>query len=166
MRDAFGGVFTINLFLVFIFIFVAFTAVSLNYAKAFRVKNRVIDFLEENEIVSLNETSFSNKLGKLDTILQDSTYNKTCEDGNGTIKSIEGNAIGYCYNGIVILESSEEPVSGTNSSIIKYQVITYADWNLGALNKILALGGRDETSESYVAGTWAIKGEAKVVSRG
>ena len=54
MRDAFGGVFMIRLFLVFIVIYVAFTAVSLNYAKAFRIKNEIISFIEENEITSLN----------------------------------------------------------------------------------------------------------------
>ena len=43
MRDSFGGVFMTNLFLVFIFIYVAFTAVSLNYAKAFKVKNKTLN---------------------------------------------------------------------------------------------------------------------------
>ena len=79
---------------------------------------------------------------------------------------MEGNNTGYCYNGVVILKNSEESVAGTNSKIIKYQVITYADWNIGMLNKILALSGRNENSEQYVTGTWEIRGEAKVVSRG
>ena len=51
MRDAFGGEFMIRLFLVFIFIYIMFSAVSLNYAKAFRLKNSVIDYLEKNEIL-------------------------------------------------------------------------------------------------------------------
>ena len=55
MRDAFGGVFTMNMLLVFIFIYVAFSAVSLTYAKAFRVKNHVIDYIEQNEIIDLDE---------------------------------------------------------------------------------------------------------------
>ena len=48
MRDAYGGIFMVRLFLVFIVIYVAFTAVSLNYAKAFRLKNKLIDYVEEN----------------------------------------------------------------------------------------------------------------------
>ena len=55
MRDAFGGVFTMNLLLVFIFIYVAVTAVSLNYAKAFRAKNAVIDFIEQKEVTDLDK---------------------------------------------------------------------------------------------------------------
>lgn len=166
MRDAFGGVFMIRLFLVFIVIYVAFTAVSLNYAKAFRIKNEIISFIEENEITSLNSANFNNKLGKLDLILNNANYNKTCTNGNETIKSTEGNIIGYCYNGIVILKQSEEKIEGTQSKIIKYQVTTFADWNIGVLNKILALGGSQENSEEYVTGAWAINGEAKVVLRG
>lgn len=166
MRDAFGGVFMIRLFLVFIVIYVAFTAVSLNYAKAFRIKNSVISFIEENEITNLDNSHIEKKLDKLNTILTNANYNKTCKNGNGTIKSVEGINEGYCYNGVVILKESEEHVTGTSSKIIKYQVITYADWNIGMLNKILVLGGKKETSEEYVTGTWKIKGEAKVVSRG
>ena len=93
MRDSFGGVFMIRLFLVFIFIFVAFTAISLNYAKAFRIKNKIIDFIEENEIISLSEKKFGSKIEKLDTILQKANYNKNCTDGNGSIMTQEGKVI-------------------------------------------------------------------------
>lgn len=165
MRDSFGGVFMIRLFLVFIFIYVAFAAVSLNYAKAFRIKNKVISFIEENEIISLEQSSIGNKLEQLNLILQNANYNKVCTNGNGPIKE-DTITIGYCYNGIVIMKTSEEKINGTESHVIKYTVTTFADWNLGALNKILVLGGKQENSEEYVTGTWAINGEAKVVLRG
>lgn len=162
MRDAFGGVFMIKLFLVFIVIYVAFSAISLNYAKAFRIKNKIIDFIEENEIIDLN-TYFSkgnNKaLKELNQILDDANYNKECKNGNGVISSKEGTTTGYCYNGIVI--ELTEKVSNTQT----YTVYTYADWNLGVLNMILALGGQNKNSQSYVNGTWEISGEAKVVIR-
>ena len=47
MRDAFGGSFMIMIFLVFIMVYISFTAVALSYAKAFKVKNAVIDFTEK-----------------------------------------------------------------------------------------------------------------------
>lgn len=165
MRDAFGGVFMTNLFLVFIFIYVAFTAVSLNYAKAYRVKNSIIDFIEENEIVEFNSSKFRDKLDDLDNILQNASYHKECNGGNGNVVSALGKIDGYCYNGIVILKDREEKVAGTSSTNIYYKVLTYADWNLGALNKILALGGKKEDSEAVVSGTWEITGEAKVVKK-
>ena len=70
MRDAFGGIFMFNLFIVFIFIFVAFSAVSLTYAKAFRLKNSLISYVEEKEIISLNKK----KKNKTDL---------DCKDGDG-----------------------------------------------------------------------------------
>ena len=56
MRDAFGGAFMIKLFLVFILIYVCFIALALNYAKAFKVKNKIIDYLETNEIILESNT--------------------------------------------------------------------------------------------------------------
>lgn len=202
MRDAFGGEFMIRFLLVFIFIYVAFTAVSLNYAKAFRVKNAVIDFVEQNEIKDLDEYFSSGMTGldpimatiyqqidaavgivgfnaatkstsKLDEILADLSYNKTCDSLGYT----EGQAIttrpgkinrktsvyGYCYKGVVITKKEEQQVEGANSKIVYYEVITYADWQLGALSKLLALAGKKASSDSIPNGSWAVKGEAKVV---
>ena len=49
MKESFGGVFIINLLLVFIVIFISFMAVTISYAKAFRVKNQVINLVEQNQ---------------------------------------------------------------------------------------------------------------------
>ena len=167
MRDAFGGVFTMNFMLVFIFIFVAFSAISLNYAKAFRLKNFIIDFVEENEIVNLSDIDA--KTDELNSILNKANYYKPerCPNSNnGIIKNTEGTKdTAYCYNGIYIYEISRQTVEETNKQIIQYGIITYADWNLGALNKILALGGKDENSEAYITGLWPINGEAQVVGK-
>ena len=47
MRESFGGAFMIKLVLVFIVVYISFMAVAINYAKAFRVKNQVINILEQ-----------------------------------------------------------------------------------------------------------------------
>lgn len=49
MRDAFGGAFLIKLFLIFLGVYIAFMAVALNYAKAFKVKNYIINVIEQYE---------------------------------------------------------------------------------------------------------------------
>ena len=162
MRDAFGGVFMIRLFLVFIVIYVAFTAISLNYAKAFRVKNKVIDFVETNEITDLNSffsTGNGGNIAKLDRILDNANYNQTCQNGNGVVEYQDGELPGYCYRGIFI-----KIIKKQNNSIY-YQINTAADWNLGTLNMILALGGASQNSESIIKGSWIISGEAQVPVR-
>ena len=167
MRDAFGGVFMFNLFIVFIFIYTAFAAISLTYAKAFRLKNSLISFVEENEIITLS--NFKNKYeDQLNTILGESSYYKTCDSigYNETQEIIKDNkTIEYCQGGVVFRLISQEEVESTGSYLIKYEVVTYADWNLGVLNKLLALGGQSEDSQSPLDGAWAIKGEAQVIQR-
>ncbi len=164
MRDSFGGIFMFRLMIVFIFIFVTFTAVSLNYAKAFRIKNGIIDFIEQEEIYSLDtlfKSASPNKLSKLNAILDNANYNKECQnvDSNGKVKRDQGDKVAYCYRGIIIEEE------GVVNKTIVYNVYTYASWNLGALNMILALGGQSPNSENVVDGTWEIKGEARVSAR-
>lgn len=61
MRDAFGGTFMIKLMLTFLAVYIAFIAVALNYAKAFRVKNKIIDIIEQNE--GMEESDFDNISG-------------------------------------------------------------------------------------------------------
>ena len=73
MRDAFGGTFMIKLMLIFLAIYIAFIAVALNYAKAFRVKNKIIDIIEQNEgIDDYNDTN--GVLGDINTYLGQVSY--------------------------------------------------------------------------------------------
>lgn len=159
MRDAFGGVFMIRLLLVFLFIYVSFTAVSLNYAKAFRIKNKVIDLIEQEEILDLKayyQKGSGSGLAKLDKILSNANYNKTCTNGNGELSRKDGEPYAICYKGIVIEET------GTTNNYKNYKVYTYANWNLGTLNMIFRLGGQSENSGDIVSGAWEITGDAKV----
>ena len=168
MRDAFGGVFMARLMLVFIVVYVAFTAVSFKYAKSFRVKNKVIDFVEQNQILDLD--LFFNKgnnssLSNLNEVLLAADYNVTCNalglnDGNIVDQQTE-KVVGYCYNGIVITKNEQK----SDENTIYYTINTYANWELGFLNNILALGGRDPNSEKSIGGRWKITGEAIVVNK-
>lgn len=154
MRDAFGGVFMMRLMLVFIVVFVGFGAISLNYAKAFRIKNKVIDLIEQQEIKNI--TNVKNYTSKLDAIVTNADYNISCNKEE--IKNDTGKVIGICYKGIVITENNEH----NNSDYIYYDVLTYGGWNLNFLNMLLALGGEAQNSEEPMHGRWKITGEAKV----
>ena len=61
MRDAVGGTFMIKLILVFLAVYIIFMGAALNYAKAFRVKNKVMDIIEQNE--GMEEADFNNLSG-------------------------------------------------------------------------------------------------------
>ena len=74
MRDAFGGTFMIQLLLIFLAIYVAFVAVALNFAKAFRVKNQIIDIIEQNEGIDYTDTSDNGTLKQIDNYLSQISY--------------------------------------------------------------------------------------------
>ena len=114
MRDAFGGVFMMRLMLVFIVIYVAFTAISFKYAKSFRIKNKVIDFVEQNQIIDIGNyftEATGENLANIDDVLKTANYDISCEElglnsSQGDIKESDtGKVIGYCYKGVEIVEN-------------------------------------------------------------
>lgn len=165
MRDAFGGVFMFRLMLVFIVIYVAFTAISFKYAKSFRVKNSVIDFIETNQIIDIDgffSEGTGKKMAAFDSILAAAEYDINCEsvgqkEGQILDKSTK-TTIGYCHNGVIILKNTQK----TTNKTMYYNIYTYVNWELGELNTILMLGGKDKKSEDVISGRWSITGEAVV----
>ena len=49
MREAIGGTWLLGLVLTFIVIFASFLAISINYTKAFNVKNNIVDLISKYE---------------------------------------------------------------------------------------------------------------------
>ena len=49
MRESIGGTWLVGIVIVFIVIFTSYLALSVNYSKAFKVKNGIIEIIEENE---------------------------------------------------------------------------------------------------------------------
>lgn len=49
MRESIGGTWLLGFVVLFIVLFSAYLAVSINYTKAFKVKNQIINIIEENE---------------------------------------------------------------------------------------------------------------------
>lgn len=52
MKDSFGGTIMIYIFIFFLGIYIVFIALTLRYAQSFRVKNKLIDVIEEKDGIS------------------------------------------------------------------------------------------------------------------
>ena len=165
MRDAFGGSFMIKLFLVFIIIYVGFTAVALNYAKAFKVKNKVVEYLETNEITGIKNMPAA-EFDKMEEffekeILGNMNYRATidCSTNN------EIDAIEYAQNGICIIKKTPKPHSTQSNKLgVYYEVSTTIGWSIPFINKLLALDGK-EAGSSVAKGKWIISGETRLIVR-
>ena len=124
MREAFGGAFTIKLMLIFLAIYIAFIAVALNYAKAFRVKNKIIDIIEQNEgIDSYIDTKEGSVIGDINSYLNTvSYYVNLANIKNNNTENINCYDRGYC------IEETTAPVTdGIKSKYFK--VTTYININ-------------------------------------
>ena len=123
MKEAVGGTFMIYVLLIFLAVYITFVAVALNYAKAFRVKNSVVDIIEQNE--GMDESDFNAREGNITTgvtgqinaKLKDYSYyvslsgseiNKYCGDREHHFE------LGYCINS-----------KSNDLGRIYYQVVTF-----------------------------------------
>lgn len=165
MRDAFGGAFMIRLFLVFIIIYIGFTALALNYAKAFKVKNKVIDYLESSEITDLNSMNAvtENTINQYfdEEILGNMNYNLSGMNLCQGVKTKDdaGRRIAYCHeSGIIIRQAG----TAENTEGVYYTVTTYVGWSIPFLNALLSFGGNDG-SQGIATGLWAISGETRLI---
>lgn len=160
MRDAFGGTFMIQIFIVFILIYICFTAVALNYAKAFKAKNTIIEYLENNEIGSLNESA------EIEQAMEDYFEKEILGGLNYKISKdictgFENDARNRCSQiGYKII--GNEKAEGQNTEGIYYTVYTYVGWDLGFLNPLLKLNGNNK-EPGHVSGLWTISGETRLI---
>ena len=165
MRDAFGGAFMIRLLLVFIIIYVGFTAIALNYAKAFKVKNKIIEYLEDNEITDINELT-SREYDRMNEFFETEILGKmNYQIGNIECSVPKGydpdDVEPYCPPDIGIKIVKIHPKeSKKNKDGDYFQVYTYFGWEIPFINSILNLSGRNGT---VVGGRWEIVGETRTI---
>ena len=166
MRDAFGGAFMIKLLLVFIIIYVGFTAIALNYAKAFKVKNKVIEYLEDNEITDICHMSASN-FDEMENFIEreiltalnyQASFNVSSQCN--TIESHEtGERIEYSNHGILIVK--KVPTNSQRNKLGEYYTVSTAfGWSIPFLNSLLQLSGSDG---EVASGFWIISGETRSI---
>ena len=164
MKDAFGGTFMIRIMLVFIFLFVFFIAIALSYVKAFRIKNEIIDYLEKNQVVISDKTSFVGKSAMDDgtirsdimSITEKYNYGVTCED----VRYSDNKS---CISGVII-----EPVDvNTKVNGVDYRyynVYVVINHDLGFLKILLSLTRESDSGD--MSGTWTVSGKTKVIVNG
>ena len=118
----------IKLMLIFLAIYIAFIAVALNYAKAFRVKNKIIDIIEQSEGIDFIDTSEGSVIVNINTYLNSVSYYVNLTNiENKNIDNVHCYEKGYC------IEEYAGPVNdGVTSKY--YKVTTYININFPFFN--------------------------------
>lgn len=132
MRDAIGGAMTLQIILIFLVLVTCILAFSVNYAKAFRLKNAVLDTIEDGQGVSqkvseqLDETRSNVGYG-IDWKIKDyHCKNGICIQFN----EVTDNATRAKYCGTV-------KENDTSCTVGSYSVVTFIYVNVPIMQNIL-----------------------------
>ena len=91
MRQSIGATWILQLVIIFMLIFVGFLALTINYTKAFKVKNEVISIIEKYEGVSSGEDA---SISLINNYLRYYNYQTmgNCEEGFYGVSSLSNSA--------------------------------------------------------------------------
>lgn len=102
MQEAFGGTSMMKLFMVFFVVYVCLIAIALNFAKAYRVKNYVINTLEQYQYTGADN---DRALIILDNYLDNVPYTVSNETATNQCKKYGDNVT--VYHGVCIVPQGE-----------------------------------------------------------
>lgn len=145
MREAVGSTFLFKIMIVFIFFFASFLAIAINYSQAFRIKNQIINFIEQYEGMD------NNNVNRITEYVTESGYyrdNINCECNSFTCTDYEinsnsdrnpngasvGTAKGVCVRRLQ-----------NDNDDTYYRVTTYVKFNLPLVGEFLTLPVKGET---------------------
>jgi len=138
MRESFGGAFLIKMTLGLIVIYVGLMSIAIIYARAFRVKNQVINIIEQYQYVgeenSLAEERIIEYLAEVNYPADIDGVNEQCADEDGKL-----------VNGVCIVANEY------NNNSRYYKVITYIHIELPLfdLNLVIPVSGETKTIIDY-----------------
>jgi len=136
MRDAIGGIFNIQALLVFIVLVSSYLAFSVNYTKAFRMKNKIIDIIEQNEGIDsrgrVNEKvqEYARQIG----YTAPRNLSQPVVSGGITFPDCEL-SLGYCYRRVTVEQKGNEKIA---AGVPKeyYEIVTFVNIDLPLIRNI------------------------------
>jgi hypothetical protein len=149
MREAIGGTWIFSIVIVFIVLFSSYLALSINYSKAFKVKNGIINIIEKDEGISGTST------GEISTYLSNIGYNVygSCDTSNGE-KGYE-NSTGEFTTKYKYCVTTISPNTNENNDLPKtyFKVTVFFRIDLPILGSIFVFPITGETKAIYYAKT-------------
>lgn len=138
MREAVGGTFLFKIMIVFIFFFTSFLAIAINYSQAFRIKNQIINAIENYE--GYNNDS----MNVMASVVNNSGYyrNITCSTKYGyNAKTKESG--GTVIKGVCIKETEENFTDGKTKKY--YKITTFVSFNFPIIGNVFTIPVIGET---------------------
>ena len=138
MREAIGGTWITQLVIIFMLIFVAFLALSLNYSKAFQMKNEMLTMIEKKEGLT---TGSNGSIALINNYLAMNNYHvkKSCKIGTYGVSDLRGTTIEQVTNDgktfYYCIEKIKSP-SSKHTNQVFYKVNMFFYFNLPVVGDI------------------------------
>ena len=136
MRDAIGQVFALQVILAFVLLINGYMAYSVNYTRAFRVKNQIVNIIEQYEGPDNDEA-----MAKIASYVDDMAYRvpQTLVNNFRSRYSSEGDVScqdGWCY---IAHDVSVDGADGERNGTY-YSVVTFVNIDIPVINNLIGLG--------------------------
>ena len=135
MRDAIGQVFTLQIILAFVLLINGYMAYSVNYTRAFRVKNQIVNIIEQYE-GPYNDEGIDKINEYIDRMAYDVNNQQMLNFQNDNGDAVCPGYNGWCYvEHNVSVNDADGERKGTY-----YTVVTFVNIDIPVINNILGLG--------------------------
>lgn len=137
MREAIGGTWLTQLIIVFMLVFVAFLALTLNYTKAFKMKNEVLTIIEKYEGLT---TGDKGSIAIINNYLQSNGYSatKACPKGSYGVENLNRSTIEKVTNNkkyYYCVSKVKQPLKNNDQNVY-YRINTFFYFNLPVLGNL------------------------------
>ncbi len=151
MRESIGGSWLFSLIIIFILLFTSFLAVTINYARAFKVKNDVIDIVEREEGLTTKGVSATDPgaVELIDNYLTQMGYKNSGKcpagslgEGKTLVSKKDKENYKYCVTKYNSYDNNEK-----NRSY--YSIILFFKMDLPIFGEFITFRATGETTEIY-----------------
>ena len=164
MKEAIGGVLSLNIILIFLVIISCYLAFSVNYTKAFRVKNEIRSIIEKNEGLTCEALEQINELMDKANYTFPENFRTWCTNNGYAVVSSSDNGIlkkgGFCYK--------VQPVNklGTSDEDVQYKGAYYTVATFVNIAHFPLFGGQAGGLNglmNFLGSTFVVKGETALI---
>lgn len=124
MKESYGGTFMLWLFLFFLIVYITILCSALQFAKTYRVKNKIVNMIEQNKYnINKEPSSLDDDLGKyfasVPYVVDENHMSKKKKECDAKNSDDEGNTNSHWFSGTCITKLQ------SNDSAVYYEVEVY-----------------------------------------
>ena len=148
MKEAMGGVFSLEFLIVFLLILNGYMAFNVNYTKAFRVKNEIRSIIQKNEGLTTSAMEQIEEYMNNINYTQSQGFNKYCQDKGMYTCTVNGRS--FCMD---VTSSDKYGTRDGENIAAYYTVTTFVDINIPIINRFF----------DKLGGLFAVSGETSLI---